>query len=144
MHVRSAFAVNQDSYGTGLGLCFLRVSFALSLFLKHGVEKITGFERMLYGFPDPLHIGTRLSLYIATASDVVAATFLILGFATRPSAFFAASNILVAWILVHHGMFFGKASDHGEICVLYICGFMAILLCGPGRYSIDALLGSKS
>ena len=51
MQVRSAFAINQDSYGTGLCLCFLRVSFALSLFLKHGVEKITGFEGMVPGCP---------------------------------------------------------------------------------------------
>ena len=143
MHIRSVFAVNHDSFGTSLGLGFLRVSFGLSLFLKHGLEKITGFHRMAQGFPDPLHIGARLSLSIATASDAVAAIFLIMGFATRPSAFFVACNILVAWIFVHHGMFFGKGADHGEVCVLYICGFLAVLLCGPGRYSIDALLGRE-
>lgn len=91
MHVQSAFAVIKTVLEPAWVYVFLRSSLALSLFLKHGVEKITGFERMLYGFPDPLHIGALLSLSVATASDVVAATFLILGFATRPSAFFAAS-----------------------------------------------------
>ena len=143
MNARSIFAVSRDSPVTGVGVLFLRVSFGLSLFLKHGVEKITGFNRMLQGFPDPAHIGTHLSLSIATASDVVAAVFVIVGFATRPSALFVAFNILVAWIFVHHGMFFGEAADHGEVCVLYVCGFIAILVCGSGRYSSDALLAQK-
>ena len=143
MDARTILAVSNDSSQTDLGLLFLRVSFGLCLFLKHGFEKVTGFGRMVQGFPDPFHIGAPLSLSIATASDVVAAVFLIVGFATRPCAFFVASNILVAWLFVHHGMFFGKDADHGEICVLYVCGFLAILLCGPGRYSVDALLTAK-
>ena len=143
MDVRAFFAVSKASFTTDLGLLFLRVSFGLSLFIKHGFEKITGFGRMLQGFPDPFHIGIPLSLSIATASDVVAAVFLIVGFTTRPSAFFVACNILVAWLFVHHGMFFGKDADHGEVCVLYTCGFLAVLLCGPGRYSVDALLTAK-
>ena len=127
-----------------MGLLLLRLSFGVSLFLKHGVEKIAGFHQMLQGFPDPFHIGVRLSLLIATASDAVAAVLLTVGFATRPSAFFIACNIFAAWLLVHHGMFFGRDADHGEICVLYICGCLTVLLAGPGRYSMDALLGGKS
>ena len=144
MDARAIFTVNRDSSATDLGLLFLRTSFGISLFLKHGFEKITGFGKMLQGFPDPFHLGARLSLSIATASDMIAAIFLIVGFATRPSAFFVACNILIAWLFVHHGMFFGKDADHGEVCVLYICGFLAVLLCGPGRYSVDALLTAKS
>ena len=36
--MRSVFAVSRDSPETGIGLLFLRVSFGLSLFLKHGVD----------------------------------------------------------------------------------------------------------
>ncbi|WP_263385595.1 DoxX family protein [Granulicella arctica] len=143
MDVRSILAVSKASYTTNLGLLFLRVSFGLSLFVKHGFEKITRFGRMVAGFPDPFHIGAPLSLSIATASDVFAAVFLVIGFSTRPAAFFVACNILVAWLFVHHGMFFGKDADHGEVCVLYICGFVSVPLCGPGRYSVDALLTAR-
>lgn len=140
MKVQSIFMVNRDSSGTGLGLFLLRSSFGLSLFLKHGVEKITGFNRMAQSFPDPFHLGVRLSLTIATMSDVLAALCLIAGFATRLSASFIFFNILVAWIFVHRAQFFGRGADHGEVCVLYLCGCLAIILCGPGRFSVDALL----
>ena len=144
MNIHSLFAVNRNSLGTNLGLFFIRVAFGLSLFLKHGVEKITGFNRMAQDFPDPFHIGARLSLSVATVSDVVAAVLVIVGLAARPSAFFIVCNILVAWLFFHHAMFFGEQSDHGEVCVLYICAFSAVVMCGPGRYSIDALLSSKA
>ena len=143
MDIQSLFEVNKDSFGTGAGLLFLRASLGLSLFLKHGLEKITGFNKMAQNFPDPFHLGVRLSLSIATMSDVLAALCVIAGFATRMSAFFILCNILVAWIFVHRGHFFGKDADHGEVCVLYLCGFLAIVLCGSGRFSVDALLVGK-
>ena len=143
MDLRSLVEVNKDSFGTGVGLLFLRASLGLSLFLKHGFEKITGFNRMAQNFPDPFHMGVRLSLSIATISDVLAALCVVAGFATRMSAFFIFCNVLVAWIFVHSGQFFGDDADHGEICVLYLCGFLAVVLCGPGRFSIDALLSGR-
>ena len=63
MTLRSIFAINEDSSGTSLGLLALRASLGLTLFLKHGLEKLTGFAQMANGFPDPLHLGHRLSLF---------------------------------------------------------------------------------
>ena len=143
MTLRSIFATNEDSSGTGLGLLVLRASFGLSLFLKHGLEKLTGFTHMAKAFPDPFYLGPRLSLSIASMSDVLAALFLRAGFATRLSAAFIFLNILVAWIFVHGAQFFGADADHGEICVLYLCGTLAVLLCGAGRFSLDALLNRR-
>ena len=144
MNLQSIVAVNKDSSGTSLGLLALRASFGLSLFLKHGMEKLTGFSRMAKDFPDPFHLGGSLSLSIAAISDVLAALFLIMGFATRLSASFIFVNILVAWIFVHRSQFFGEGADHGEVCVLYLCGSLAVLLCGPGRFSVDALLNNHN
>ena len=137
MDVRRIFAVDQPSRAIDVGLLLLRVSFGLSLFVKHGIEKITGFEVMSQGFPDPLHLGPAVSLAIATASDAIAASLLIVGLAARPSALLIACNVGVAWVFVHQAQFFGPKADHGEVCVLYLCGFLSIMVCGAGRLSID-------
>ena len=137
------FAVEPASRRIDMGLLCLRVSFGLSLLLKHGIEKVTGFNEMAKTFPDPFHLGLHVSLAIATASDVIAASMLIAGFATRPAAVFIACNIGVAWVFVHQAQFFGPNADHGELCVLYLCGCLAILLGGAGRFSIDARLDGR-
>jgi len=141
MNYKAIFSTGKNALGTDLGLLLLRVSFGLSLFLKHGLEKITSFTQMAQVFPDPLHLGAHVSFTIAAVSDVLAAILFIAGFATRPAALFIACNISVAWIFVHHAEFFASNADHGELCVLYLCGFLSAALCGAGRFSTDALLG---
>ncbi|MHB8302202.1 MAG: hypothetical protein ACYDC6_05085 [Acidobacteriaceae bacterium] len=45
------------SSGADIGLLLLRRALGLSLFLKHGAEKIMHFSRMSAHFPGPMHIG---------------------------------------------------------------------------------------
>ena len=48
-----------------VALLLLRVGFGLSLFVKHGWEKLSNFSGMVTTFPDPLHIGQTASLTCA-------------------------------------------------------------------------------
>lgn len=123
-----------------VGLLLLRLWFGVSLFLKHGWEKPTRFSEMAAHFPDPIGIGAVPSLVIALIADAVCSLLVVIGLATRPAALFTALNILVAWGLVHHFEFFGHSADHGEVCFLYIGGYLALFFMGPGRYSLDAKL----
>ncbi len=141
MNYKAIFSTGKNALGTDLGLLLLRVLFGLSLLLKHGLEKITGFSQMAPVFPDPLHLGAHVSFTIAAMSDVLAAVLLIAGLATRPAALLIACNIGVAWIFVHHAEFFGSNADHGELCVLYLCGCVSLAFTGAGRFSADALVG---
>ena len=119
------------------GLLCLRAWFGLSLFLKHGWEKPTNFAQMSQHFPNPLHVGPVPSLIFALASDAICSILVLLGFGTRWSALLVFVNISVAWAFVHHFQFFGRGADHGEAIVLYLGGFLAIAIMGPGRLSLD-------
>jgi len=48
----------------------------------------------------------------------------------------------VARLFVHHLEFLG-ASEHGEVCVLYVSGFVAVAVAGAGRFSVDHLLSRR-
>ncbi len=127
-----------------VGLLILRVLASLSLFLKHGWEKPTHFAAMAAHFPDPIHIGPAASLAFALVADAVCSILVAVGLATRWAALIVCVNILVAWSLVHHFAFFGKAEgDHGEVCFLYICIFAGLLFSGAGRYSVDRLISER-
>jgi len=138
MLARSVFATDTSGRATSYGLLRLRVLAGLSLFLKHGVEKLTGYSTMVQHFPDPIHIGPHASLAWALLSDGICSVLVVLGLATRPAAVVILVNLLTAFVFVHHGAFF--SNGHVELVFLYIVAFAALLFTGPGRFSLDARL----
>jgi putative oxidoreductase len=123
-------------------LLVMRIGFGLSLFLKHGLEKLTGHSQMVTHFPDPIGIGPHASLAFALLSDGICSVLVILGLGTRWAALVVTINVSVAFALVHHMAFF--TVPHVEIVFAYIVAFLAILIAGPGRYSLDHLLTRAS
>jgi putative oxidoreductase len=120
---------------TSAGLLVLRVFAGLSLFLKHGLEKLTGYSTMVQHFPDPIHIGAHAGLAFALLSDGICSVLVILGLVTRPAAAVVLINLLTAFFFVHHAALLTNA--HVELVWVYTGAFAA----GPGRFSIDARLG---
>jgi putative oxidoreductase len=116
-------------------LFLLRVWVGLSLFLAHGLEKITGFSQMAAHFPDPLHIGAKWSLAFALCSDAICSLLLIIGFGTRWVALFIAINTGVAFVFVHHMRFFGEGN--GELPWLYLGVMLTLVIAGGGSFSAD-------
>jgi putative oxidoreductase len=131
-------AINPRRGNTDAGLLILRVFAGLSLFLKHGLEKLTGFSMMVQHFPNPIHIGAHASLAFALLSDGICSLLVVLGLATRPATVVILINLLTVFFLVHHAAFFSK--PHVELVWLYIAAFATILFAGPGRFSLDARL----
>jgi putative oxidoreductase len=121
---------------TDIGLLLLRVGVSLSLFLKHGLEKLTGYSRMVQHFPDPIHIGAHASLAYALVTDGICTILIAAGLFTRPASALLLINLLTAFVFVHHAAFF--TDGHVELVAVYILVFAAILVLGPGGFSIDA------
>ena len=115
-------------------LVLLRIWLGLGVFLRHGIEKITGFSKMTGHFPDPIGIGPTASLSFALVSDAICSILVILGLATRLSASIIIINLFVAF-----GFLFKFSIDkpHSELAFVYLGGFIVILLAGAGKYSLD-------
>lgn len=125
-----------------VGILFLRVGTGFILFMRHGWEKVSRLTLINPTFPDPIHIGHSTSWTLALLSDGIFSLLLILGIGTRWIALFSFVEIFIAWSLVHHFSFLGKspAADHGELIALYLSAFLALMVTGAGRYSVDAAL----
>jgi putative oxidoreductase len=137
MTPKAIFATHTGSDSTSIGLLVLRAA-ALSLFLRHGLEKLTGYPRMVQHFPDPLHVGAHAGLAFALLSDGICSALVTIGLATRPASAIILFNLLVAFFFVHHAAYF--ADGHVELVVVYIIVFAALLFTGPGRFSVDRYL----
>jgi putative oxidoreductase len=137
MKLKALFATNTGSATTSFGVLVLRVA-GLSLFLKHGWEKLSGYSTMVQHFPDPIHIGAHASLAYALFSDGICSVLIILGLATRLAAAVILINVLTAFVFVHHAAYF--SNSHLELLALYIIIFATLLFTGAGRFSIDERL----
>jgi putative oxidoreductase len=129
------FAPGNDSKLTSLGLLALRLTLGLTLMLNHGIAKLKGFNSMASGFPDPLKIGHTGSLALVVFAEVVASLLIEAGLLTRFGAVVLATNMGVAFFMVHKGTLSGEHS--GELALIYLAGFITLFLAGPGRVSLD-------
>jgi putative oxidoreductase len=121
--------------GYDLGLLILRVWTGISLFLNHGLGKITGFSGMQAHFFDPFHIGSRWSLLLSVCAETVCALLVVLGLATRWAALVIAIDLGVAFVLFHKFQLMGEHS--GELAWVYFGAALTLFVAGGGRFSLD-------
>ncbi|MBC91561.1 MAG: DoxX family protein [Flavobacteriaceae bacterium] len=115
-----------------VGKLFLRVSFSIML-LPHGWSKVNRLFADEIKFSDPIGIGELPSLILVTFAELIVPILIILGFKTRWFSIFPIiTMIVVAFIHKWDQGFFEI-----EKALLFLSGFIAISLIGPGKYSID-------
>jgi putative oxidoreductase len=125
----------------------LRVAAAL-MFLSHGLQKFN--IAMLGGFPAPPG-----PLTWAAWIESIGAVLVILGLGTRYVAFILSGEMAVAYFMSHFGTVMGPFNANpgpgphsffphlngGEITVLYCFLWLYLAARGPGKFSVDRLLG---
>ena len=117
---------------TDLGLLILRIGFA-GMMLTHGIPKINLLFESPIKFADPIGVGVTISLILALIGEVVAPIFILVGFKTKLATIPAIITMFVAAFVVHAQDPIGIK----EKALLYLVGFLAVLLMGAGKYAID-------
>lgn len=118
---------------TSLGLLILRTGIAGMMLIGHGLPKIMDFSARSAGFPDPLGLGSTVSLSLAILGEVVCSLFLILGLFTRLAAVPFLLTMLTAAFLVHAADPWAKK----EFALLYAIPALTLIFTGAGAFSID-------
>jgi len=115
-----------------LGLLIFRIAFC-AMMLTHGMHKFLHFSEISPHF-NPIGLGEPLSLILVVFAEVFCAIAVLLGFLTRLAAIPLIITMCVA-VHFHAGQPFAAK----ELALLYLTFYTAILITGPGRYSIDRL-----
>ena len=118
----------------------LRLGGGLLMLLNHGLMKLNHFGQMSEKFMDPLHIGSSTTLAIVIFAEVFCSALLVLGLFTRLVCIPLIIDMSFAFIQGHH-MNYGPPPTGGELPVLFLSIFFALLLTGPGQVSVDRLIG---
>lgn len=125
---------------TDAGLAAARFVVFLLLAFLHGMGKIPpqpGFVGMVggLGFPAP-----ELFAWLAGIAEFGGGILIAIGLLTRPAALLVFVHFLFVIFIAHAGDGLGDR----ELPIIF--GVMALMffLSGPGRYSLDHLIGGRS
>ncbi|RTL60878.1 MAG: DoxX family protein [Sphingobacteriales bacterium] len=120
-----------------ISLFLLRVVPGLMIMVNHGYDKLVHFAERKNKFMNFLGLGSTTSLALAIFAEFFCAFLVILGLFTRLSALPLVIVMAVALFKANNGEIF----NGGEDAALFLTVFATILLVGPGKYSVDGIMG---
>jgi putative oxidoreductase len=107
------------------------------LMLHHGYGKLVHFNEMKGHFLNFLGMGSTVSLTLDIFAEFFCSILLILGLFTRLAAIPILIAMSVALFKVHQLQLFGV----GERAAIYLACSICLLFCGPGKISVDGMMG---
>ena len=113
-------------------LLFLRL-FIGGMMLSHGWAKLASFSTLSATFPDPLGVGSTLSLLLILFAEVGCSCMQIFGIMTRLAALLLMFGMLMAFFVVDGADPFAVR----ELPLLYLGVYVFLLWGGAGSYSLD-------
>jgi putative oxidoreductase len=134
--MKKIFSSKYSDRSVTFSLLLLRLSLG-GLMIRHGFGKLQHFAAKSPGFTDPFHIGGPASMSLTIFAEFFCAIFILLGLMTRLACISLIIAMSVAVFISHKGQVFGD----GEHAALYLAGYVALLFAGPGKISLDRLIG---
>ena len=131
------FPSKPEGHAFSLFLLALRILFGV-LLLSHGVQKWTNFSAMSGSFPDPLGVGSTLSLGLAIFGEVFCSVGFIFGAFYRLALIPMIFTMGMAFFVIHANDLFVQK----ELAFIYLVVFILMYITGPGKFSIDHIISS--
>ncbi len=127
-------AIPQDTPASLL-ILVARIAFG-TMFFSHGMAKMIAFDYLEATFPDPLGIGTTISLSLAIFAELFCSIGVIVGALYRLCLMPMIFTMIIAFFVIHSNDTFAVR----ETALMYLITFTLMFIAGPGRYSTDAMI----
>ncbi len=122
-------------FAVDLGLLILRICLG-GLMMTHGWPKFIHYSENAAEFPDPMGVGSSVSLMLTISAELFCSAFLLVGLFTRAVLIPLMFTMGVAIFIIHSGDPFGNK----EHAISFLIPYITLFLTGPGSYSLDRLL----
>lgn len=132
---RFLFPSKPDGTAISLMLLVLRILFG-GLLLVHGIQKLNNFADLSAVFPDPMGVGSRISLMLAIFGEIACSIGFILGALYRLALIPMIFTMGMAFFIIHGNDAFAAK----ELAFIYLIVFILLYITGPGKFSIDRLI----
>lgn len=118
-------------------LLILRCAFGLLLLLNHGIPKLVKFGKLQASFFDPFGIGSKWALILVIFAEVFCSILVVIGLFTR----LAVIPLIIMFCVIIFMAQKGEPLSKLDLPILFLCGFISLFLVGPGRLSVDGMIG---
>jgi len=116
-------------------------------FFESGYIKFTGsnwFMEIQSEMPFPFYLfSVEFNWFLATWMELIGALLLLVGLATRYTAFFLLLLSLTAWFSVHADYGYNICSNGYKMALIYCLTLLPLILHGAGKASLDHWLKSR-
>jgi putative oxidoreductase len=130
--------LNSQSLNTDFATFILRLSFG-ALFMYHGFMKIASFNSMAGHFPNPIKVGSTVSLLLVIFAEFFCGFFVAIGLMTRLAVIPILITMVVAYFMVHGAQEFKVK----ELALVYMILSLVVFVLGSGKASVDKLILKK-
>lgn len=134
--MRRILSTNYSAAAFNVSMLILRVGTGLWLMIKHGLDKLQHFSYMEPRFYNFMGIGSNISLILVIFIELFCSMLVVLGLFTR----MAVIPIIFMLCVAAFGAKGGLPLINKELEFLYLLPFSVLLLCGPGRVSVDGMI----
>ena len=128
-------SINYSNGAFNFAMLLLRLT-AGTLIIPYGYDKLVHFAEKKATFMNFLGIGSTLSLSLVIFAEFFCSILLIIGVFSRLVVIPLIIVMTVALFQAHNFDVFGA----GEKAAIFLACFLTILLCGPGRISVDGMM----
>ncbi|MDL2262941.1 DoxX family protein [Bacteroidales bacterium OttesenSCG-928-I21] len=110
-----------------------------ALMMSHGIQKLNNFEQLSAVFPDPLGVGSNISLMLAIFGELACSIAFMVGFLYRLALIPMIFTMCVAFFVIHGSDPFSVK----ELPLVYIVIFVLMWISGSGKFSADYFISKK-
>ncbi len=133
--MRKLFSTRYNAGAYNTALLVLRLGVGI-LMAHHGYEKFSNFHQTEGFMMNFMGIGKSATTALVIFAELFCSVLLILGLFTRLASIPLIILSCVILFQVSHADYFGK----GEIITLFLTSYVALLLTGAGKISVDHMI----
>lgn len=141
--MKKIFSTHYSAGAFNFATLLLRLAFGGTMMINHGLGKLKAVEGTIASFNEhggaPLGLPTPVAVYLLIFAEFFCSIFIILGLFTRLACIPLIIAMGVAFFVTHNHVI----DDMGYGSFSYLIVFVVLLLTGPGKASIDALINKR-
>jgi len=113
-------------------------------FYEPAMKKLNSFDAIVQWFGSLGMPFPTVNAFLATATETAGFIFLFLGLGTRLISIPLIVVMIVALVTVHLSNGFSAGNNGYEIPLYYMLMLISLIITGPGKISVDAIIEKKA